>query len=120
MNFTFLFLLTILSVSTRMSFGITGVELIAKINNENFVFDLLKSNGTINGKNTIRQLSVSQFPTLANMGISYTYFELAPCGINLPHVHPRATELLYVRITHLSFYFNYEFLFFKNKGYKCG
>ena len=84
-------------ISLRTSYGITGVDLLADLKSSDFVYDLLKQNGTKDGNNTIRQLSVSQFPTLAYMGISYTLFELAPCGINLPHIHPRATELLYVR-----------------------
>lgn len=29
-------------------------------------------------------------------GISYTLFSIKPCGINLPHHHPRATELIYI------------------------
>ncbi|CAM6054393.1 unnamed protein product [Sphagnum tenellum] len=37
--------------------------------------------------------SLSRSP---GQGISYTLFNLEPCGINLPHVHPRATELLYL------------------------
>jgi oxalate decarboxylase/phosphoglucose isomerase-like protein (cupin superfamily) len=74
----------------------TGVELLANLNSSDFVYDLGKAVPTKNGNNTIRQLSVTQFPTLAFTGISYTLFELAPCGINLPHLHPRASELLYV------------------------
>ena len=74
----------------------TGVELLANLKDSDFVYDLGKAVPTISGNNTIRQLSVLQFPTLAYTGISYTLFELAPCGINLPHVHPRASELLYV------------------------
>ena len=48
------------------------------------------------GNSTINQMSVSQFSTLERMGVSYTLFELEPCGCNLPHVHPRASELLFV------------------------
>jgi oxalate decarboxylase/phosphoglucose isomerase-like protein (cupin superfamily) len=28
--------------------------------------------------------------------MSYTLFDIEPCGSNLPHSHPRATELLFV------------------------
>ena len=94
----YLLLSVAVSISIHSSYGIpTGVELLAGLNSKDFVFDLKKAKPTMAGNNTIRQLSVSQFPTLAYMGISYTLFELAPCGINLPHVHPRASELLYVR-----------------------
>ena len=84
-------------LSTKEGFGLpTGVELLANLRNSDFFYDLGKAIPTKSGNNTIRQLSVSQFATLAYTGISYTLFELAPCGINLPHIHPRASELLYV------------------------
>ena len=51
-----------------------------------------------NGDNDIRTLSVHHFAALAHMDISYTLFRLGPCGANIPHIHPRATELLYVII----------------------
>ena len=81
----------------------TAVELISNYTSEDFVYDFNKAVPTKAGNNTIKQLSVSQFPTLNRMGISYTLFEMAPCGSNLPHVHPRASELLYVNF----------FIFFK-------
>lgn len=64
---------------------------------EDFVFDL---NGTpstsTGGGGKIRANSVDNFPALSGEGISYSLFDVEPCGVNLPHVHPRATELLYV------------------------
>ena len=27
-------------------------------------------------------------------GITYVRFQMVPCGVNLPHTHPRATEIL--------------------------
>ena len=84
-------------ISTQECFGfLTAVQRLANLNTSDFVYDLGKAHPTTNGQNKVRQLSVSQFPTLANTGISYSLFELAPCGINLPHVHPRASELIYV------------------------
>jgi hypothetical protein len=35
-------------------------------------------------------------PSLAYLGISFATIEFAPCGINIPHIHPRATEFIYV------------------------
>ena len=35
-------------------------------------------------------------PVLAGEGVSITLFTIKPCGINEPHVHPRATEISYV------------------------
>jgi hypothetical protein len=38
--------------------------------------------------------NIDTFPILTDLGISTTLGFLAPCGINTPHVHPRATEFL--------------------------
>lgn len=38
--------------------------------------------------------NIDSFPILTGLGISTTLGFLAPCGINTPHVHPRATEFL--------------------------
>lgn len=62
-----------------------------------FVFDLLGSRpGSITSAGTIQPLDVGALPSLAGQGLSFSLFNIEPCGINLPHVHPRATELLYV------------------------
>jgi len=38
--------------------------------------------------------NVETFPILTDLGISTTLGFLEPCGMNTPHVHPRATEFL--------------------------
>ncbi|KAF9696859.1 hypothetical protein EKO04_005228 [Ascochyta lentis] len=38
--------------------------------------------------------NIETFPILTGLGISTTLGFLSPCGINTPHVHPRATEFL--------------------------
>jgi len=38
--------------------------------------------------------NIETFPILTDLGISTTVGFLEPCGINTPHVHPRATEFL--------------------------
>eukprot|EP00752_Nemacystus_decipiens_P001668 g1620.t1 len=43
-----------------------------------------------------RVANVNHIPALEGHGVSMVLFNLEPCGINLPHVHPRATEMLYV------------------------
>ena len=64
---------------------------------EDFVFDLLGSvPASITSAGTIQSVDVVHLPSLAGQGLSYSLFTIEPCGINLPHVHPRATELLYV------------------------
>ncbi|KAH6643888.1 RmlC-like cupin domain-containing protein [Boeremia exigua] len=41
-----------------------------------------------------RAANIETFPILTGLGISTTLGFLEPCGINTPHVHPRATEFL--------------------------
>ena len=92
-----IFFVTICSLSKTIYGKQNGVEMLADLVSEDFIYDLAKDKPSFQANgNTIRPLNVNTFPVLANMGISYTLFELEPCGINLPHIHPRATELLYV------------------------
>lgn len=64
---------------------------------KDFVFDLMGSvPPNITPAGTIQPLNVENLPALAGLGVSYSLFNIEPCGINLPHSHPRATELLYV------------------------
>ncbi len=65
--------------------------------NSEFVFDLQGSlPGAITGGGTIQGVDRGNLPSLEGEGVAYTLFNIEPCGINLPHVHPRATELIYV------------------------
>jgi hypothetical protein len=64
---------------------------------EDYKFDLnnLKpNNGSGGGK--IRALTVDQMKSLKGQGISIIYIEIEPCGVNLPNIHTRASELVYV------------------------
>ncbi|GLJ36185.1 hypothetical protein SUGI_0726210 [Cryptomeria japonica] len=38
--------------------------------------------------------SVAKFPAAASQGLQYVRFKMVPCGANLPHTHPRASEML--------------------------
>ncbi|CAJ1783998.1 unnamed protein product [Sphenostylis stenocarpa] len=44
----------------------------------------------------LTQVSVEQLPGLNTMGVSLVRIDYAAKGINPPHTHPRATEILYV------------------------
>jgi hypothetical protein len=44
--------------------------------------------------NTRLLQNIGNFPILTGLGISITVGFLNPCGINTPHLHPRATEFL--------------------------
>lgn len=41
-------------------------------------------------------VNVAQIPGLNTLGISLARIDYAPCGINPPHTHPRASEILTV------------------------
>eukprot|EP01023_Acetabularia_acetabulum_P014905 TRINITY_DN17249_c0_g1_i6.p1 TRINITY_DN17249_c0_g1~~TRINITY_DN17249_c0_g1_i6.p1 ORF type:complete len:200 (+),score=38.14 TRINITY_DN17249_c0_g1_i6:148-747(+) len=41
----------------------------------------------------VAALDVETLPSLQGSGISQSLFVIQPCGINLPHIHPRATEV---------------------------
>ncbi|KAK9074153.1 hypothetical protein SSX86_006750 [Deinandra increscens subsp. villosa] len=44
----------------------------------------------------VTQVTVAQVPGLNTLGISMARIDFAPMGINPPHTHPRATEILTV------------------------
>jgi hypothetical protein len=75
--------------------ALSALQRRSKLSPKDFVFDLRNSMPTSRGLGgTIRLLDVDTFPSLKGQGISYALFNIEPCGINLPHVHPRATELV--------------------------
>ncbi|KAH9319446.1 hypothetical protein KI387_021215, partial [Taxus chinensis] len=52
------------------------------------------TNNTFNSK--VTSGSVQSFPGLNTLGISMNRVDIAPGGINPPHTHPRATEIVYL------------------------
>eukprot|EP00121_Abeoforma_whisleri_P015986 Awhi_evm1s14694 len=64
---------------------------------EDFVFDFrsipVESMG-IGG--LLQPVDLANFPVVAMGNSAQSRFTLDPCGINLPHVHPRATEFAFV------------------------
>ncbi|KAF1963545.1 RmlC-like cupin [Byssothecium circinans] len=60
-----------------------------------FNFNGAKPNANATGGAT-KSANIETFPILTNLGISTTLGFLNACGINTPHVHPRATEFLTV------------------------
>eukprot|EP01134_Creolimax_fragrantissima_P001725 CFRG1725T1 len=67
---------------------------------EDFVFDFAdESQTTIQSSGsggTVQSVNINRFPVLQTADMAFTRFHIAPCGINLPHVHPRATESIYM------------------------
>ncbi|CAM9923033.1 unnamed protein product [Ectocarpus sp. 6 AP-2014] len=84
--------------STVQASGVvTAQQQITLFNPEDFVFSLggPGPDALVDGFQ-IRFVNVNQLPALDGQGISMALVNLDPCAINLPHIHPRATEMLYV------------------------
>ena len=96
MNRILVFILIALSISF-VSSQQTRAQLRARFNEADFIFDLANSQVVATGDGgTVRPLGVSEMPSLEGEGVSHSLFNLAPCGMNMFHSHPRATEILYV------------------------
>ncbi|CAM6098994.1 unnamed protein product [Calypogeia fissa] len=61
-----------------------------------FILRDIFTNGEVtNGTGGIRAaLNTSIYPVLTSEGITFVQFKMKPCGENLPHSHPRATEIV--------------------------
>eukprot|EP00121_Abeoforma_whisleri_P007245 Awhi_evm3s6606 len=44
----------------------------------------------------VQPVGLGAFPVLALGDVAITRFTLDPCGLNLPHVHPRGTEIIFM------------------------
>ncbi|CAN6278588.1 unnamed protein product [Urochloa humidicola] len=66
---------------------------------EDFYFPGLDKVGNTSSSkqgSAVTAVNVAQIPGLNTMGISLVRIDYAPNGMNLPHTHPRATEILTV------------------------
>jgi len=64
--------------------------------NSDFVLNLQAQPSTNGHGGTIKFATVDNFPVLAGLGVAAALVTVEPCSVNLPVVHPRASELLYV------------------------
>ncbi|KNC85977.1 hypothetical protein SARC_01853 [Sphaeroforma arctica JP610] len=68
---------------------------------EDFVFDFsdfetgVRVDSDGNGGSS-QPANINTFPVVQVANMAQTRFRIAPCGINLPHVHPRGTESAYM------------------------
>ena len=75
----------------------TQLELRQQFSAKDFVYDLDNASVVLrNGGGSLRPLTVSQMPALAGQRIAYALLQLDPCGLVIPEVHPRATEMTYL------------------------
>ncbi|CAN0415931.1 unnamed protein product [Pylaiella littoralis] len=84
-------------LATAQASAMTAQERVTMFNMEDFVFTLggPEPDTLVDGQQ-LRLATVSQIPALEGYGVSMGIVNLDPCTINLPHIHPRATEMLYV------------------------
>ncbi|KAF7818044.1 rhicadhesin receptor-like [Senna tora] len=70
----------------------------SKVNASDFFSDILAKPGATN--NTFGSLvtgaNVQKIPGLNTLGVSLSRIDYAPGGLNPPHTHPRATEMVFV------------------------
>ncbi|KAF2457365.1 RmlC-like cupin domain-containing protein [Lineolata rhizophorae] len=67
------------------------------------VFDFNADPNDGNGGGILKAANVGTFPILTDLGLSVVMGFVNPCGINTPHIHPRATEFLTVVDGELDF-----------------
>ncbi|XP_030539751.1 germin-like protein subfamily 2 member 4 [Rhodamnia argentea] len=70
----------------------------ANITAADFTFEGLAKPGTINSSvgSLVTAASVEKIPGLNTLGVSMARIDYAPGGLNPPHTHPRATEIVFV------------------------
>lgn len=68
------------------------------VKDSDFLFQGLRNPGPPTNMfgSLITSANVEKFPGVNTLGISMNRVDLAPGGVNPPHVHPRASELVYV------------------------
>ncbi|KAF8042971.1 hypothetical protein BT93_A1338 [Corymbia citriodora subsp. variegata] len=70
----------------------------ANISASDFAFEGLAKPGIINSSvgSVVTTANVEKIPGLNTLGISLARLDYAPGGLNPPHTHPRATEIVFV------------------------
>ncbi|KAJ6710178.1 GERMIN-LIKE PROTEIN SUBFAMILY 3 MEMBER 3 [Salix koriyanagi] len=68
------------------------------ITEADFFFDGLAKTGKVNNSvgSLVTGANVEKIPGLNTLGVSLSRIDYAPEGLNPPHTHPRATEMIFV------------------------
>lgn len=93
----FFFFCAILIVTAVKVNGFTCKDA-AKVNASDFSSDILAKAGATNNTygSLVTAANVLKIPGLNTLGVSLSRVDYAPGGINPPHTHPRATEIVFV------------------------
>ncbi|XP_010523132.1 PREDICTED: germin-like protein subfamily 3 member 2 [Tarenaya hassleriana] len=71
---------------------------VSNVSVEDFIYGGIKSRGNFDRETGLaaKSVNVDTFPALNTLGMSFVRADLEVGGINVPHYHPRATEVAYV------------------------
>ncbi|KAG6555847.1 hypothetical protein Mapa_002488 [Marchantia paleacea] len=72
------------------------------ITGEFFTFTCLRNFSAASSTFGSKKVSQIEFPALTGLGVGVTLLEYKPNTLNLPHTHPRGSELIYVMAGHLD------------------
>ena len=78
---------------------LSAARLRSLFNSTDFAYNMFGPNArvTVRGEGgTANRADINEMPILKGLGVSSIIFHMGPCAINLPHVHPRGTELFHV------------------------
>ncbi|KAL6964550.1 hypothetical protein U1Q18_035601 [Sarracenia purpurea var. burkii] len=77
---------------------VNGFVCKSSFNASDFFFEGIANPGLTNNTlgATVTQSNVGQIPGLNTLGVSLARIDYAPGGLNPPHTHPRATEIVFV------------------------
>ncbi|RUP49089.1 spherulin 1a [Jimgerdemannia flammicorona] len=78
--------------------AITENQRLSLLDNKDFVFNFLTTKTGVSkgdGGRTVAA-TAANFPALIGHNVAMTVGFIGPCSINLPHIHPRATEINFI------------------------
>ncbi|KAJ7550746.1 hypothetical protein O6H91_07G117300 [Diphasiastrum complanatum] len=77
---------------------VNGFPCKASVSASDFVSPMLRQAGNTNNKlgSNVTAAGAANFPGLNTQGLSFARIDYAPGGVVPPHIHPRATEVLFV------------------------
>ncbi|KAF5175458.1 Germin-like protein [Thalictrum thalictroides] len=75
-----------------------GCKELSNVTAADFFFDGLAKPGSTNNTmgSVVTAANVQKIPGLNTLGVSLARIDYAPHGLNPPHIHPRATEVVFV------------------------
>ena len=75
---------------------LTGLENSNRFKSSDYVRDLLNPKNFIKTRGgNVSYFNLSSTPALAGIGVAFSLAMLEPCGIILPHIHPRGSKGIY-------------------------